>query len=482
MQRSKRKNQWGLFIIYGYMVLPIVIFMFGWLRWYYALLFGGFILAAYVRSVVSDIVNVVDVFSKKDRKLWLAVSGISILWVLLAGIGGYCFQNYDHLYRNAIFHTLVDYDWPVISQDGSRAFIYYIGFWLPAACIGKLFNLEAGYLFQVVWAVSGILIVYGLICVYRRKANMLPLVFMIFFSGLDYVGTWLTNTGGGYLNLSTAAHLEWWAGVQFSSTTTQLFWVFNQALPAWLGVMFILVQKKCSNMFFILSLIMLTSTFPFVGLIPIVLVLCFEKVRKGESSWKELATFQNIVGIVVIGGVSFLYLVGNLSGEKIGQTDEVVTLRQLIPIVLRDAVFFYLEAGIYLQFVCLYRKKDMLLKVLAVILVICPFIKVGNGGDFCMRVSIPALFILMVFGIETLERLYKEQRKRLLILYCVILLIGAITPFNEIHRTIQETILKAGHVQNQRSEIALETELLQYENFSGVLDGNIFFQYFTKDR
>ena len=93
-----------------------------------------------------------------------------------------------------------------------------------------------------------------------------------------------------------------------------------------------------------------------------------------------------------------------------------------------------------------------------------------------------ALFILMVFGIETLERLYKEQRKRLLILYCVILLIGAITPFNEIHRTIQETILKAGHVQNQRSEIALETELLQYENFSGVLDGNIFFQYFTKDR
>ena len=179
MQRSKRKNQWGLFIIYGYMVLPIVIFMFGWLRWYYALLFGGFILAAYVRSVVSDIVNVVDVFSKKDRKLWLAVSGISILWVLLAGIGGYCFQNRDYGIRNAIFRALVQYDWPVISAEGSRGLIYYIGFWLPAAFIGKIFGMAAGNAMQVLWAAAGIFIVYYLICVYRSKMNLLPVIFMI---------------------------------------------------------------------------------------------------------------------------------------------------------------------------------------------------------------------------------------------------------------------------------------------------------------
>lgn len=39
-----------------------------------------------------------------------------------------------------------------------RGLIYYIGYWLPAAVVGKVFGLTAGYYFQYVWAIIGIFI------------------------------------------------------------------------------------------------------------------------------------------------------------------------------------------------------------------------------------------------------------------------------------------------------------------------------------
>lgn len=483
MLKTKKKNIWNNLIINTYLVLPTLIFILGWLKWYYALIFGGLILVAYFKSFSDASDDKFLVFEKGNTKTLLTTLILIVLWVNLSGIGGYCFQNSDHNCRNAIFHALVEYDWPVISNDG-RGLIYYIGFWLPAACVGKIFGLEAGYFSQVIWAVLGVFIVYYLICMYRKKVDILPLIFMIFFSGLDYVGTWLLGKDG--LDLSTAAHIEWWAGLQFSSTTTQLFWVFNQALPAWIATVLILNQRNCRNMLFILSLIMLSSTFPFVGLIPIVIYLYVMRIKLDKNNWKEILTFQNIVGVVVIGGCVFLYLLGNSSSEA-GKASEVavinntMTLIQLVPLILRHTLFSYLEFGIYLHFICLYRKNDSLIYVIIAILLLCPFIKVGTGGDFCMRASIPALFILMIICIQIFDKICADKKKYLIITYCIILLIGAITPFNEIHRSIQETIRRTDNGESVRyPEVDIENDLLRGRNFSGSCDNNIFYIYFTK--
>lgn len=480
MNTSKRSL--GISIItYLYLALPVLIFMIGWLRWYWALLFGIFTACAFVRSFTE---------SMRERCLALSVpvSGrivltallLIVLWVYLSGIGGYCYQNQDHEVRNAIFRALVERDWPVATYDGSRGLIYYIGFWLPAACVGKLFGLEAGYAAQFIWAVLGILIVYYLICVYRRKVDLLPVWFLIFFSGLDYVGTWLLAEKG--VDLSQAYHLEWWAcDFQFTSTTSQLFWVFNQSLPAWVATILVMVQKNSKNMFFILSLAMLSSTIPFVGLIPIAVYLCIRWIMQDRTRWKEILTFQNIVGVVIVGGVSFFYLIGNVSGSMIARDNAVATASEPAAKLLRYLLFYSLEFGVYLYFVCRYRKKDALVMLLTAILLICPFIRVGSEHDFCMRASVPALFILMLLCMETFEKLRLDGKKYLFAAYCVILLLGAITPFNEIHRSIAKTFWAVTNGQSVRyPEIGIENSLLQADNFSGETEGNLFYRYLAK--
>lgn len=477
--RKVKNDKCVSILIYIYLALPTLIFMIGWLKWYWALLFGVIVSLACIRGFTDSMKDRCLAIKNPDIGTFIKALLLIALWVYLSGIGGWCYQNRDHEVRSAIFRALVEYDWPVVSYDGNRGLIYYIGFWLPAACVGKIFGLEAGYTAQIIWAVFGIFIVYYLICVYRRKVDLLPIAFLIFFSGLDYVGTWILGEEG--IDLRLAAHLEWWAyDMQFTSMTAQLFWVFNQAIPAWVATILIMTQKNCKNMLFILALTMLSSTIPFVGLIPIVIYLYIKRAMEDRNCWKEIFTFQNVVGVLIIGGCIFLYLIGNISGGMIARDNAGLVVMEPAAGWLRYLLFFFLEFGIYLCFICKYRKRDSLVYLLTIILIICPFIGVGDNHDFCMRASVPALFIIMLMCMETLERIRQDEKKYLLAGYCVVLLLGAITAFNEIHRSVSETFWRVTCGESVRyPEISIEYELLQYGNFSGEVRGNCFYQYFA---
>ena len=312
-----KKNSFRIveIIAYLYLLCPIIIFVIGFLKWYWAIIFTAFIcIAGYFSLKESSVKGLI--IEKKNDQIILWVLLLIIIWVVLSGIGGCSYQNSDHECRTAIFRALVEKDWPVKTIDGTRGLIYYLAFWLPSAVVGKVLGFEAGYKFQVIWAILGIFIVYYLICLYRKKIDILPIIFLIFFSGLDYLGLWIL--GGTGTNLKEAAHIEWWAmDFQYSSTTTQLFWVFNQAIPAWVATMLILNQRTCKNIFFILSTIMLSSTFPFVGLIPISIYCVLNLCIKDKTRFRDIFSVQNIIGVVVIGVITLLYLIGNVSGGMI---------------------------------------------------------------------------------------------------------------------------------------------------------------------
>ena len=115
------------------------------------------------------------------------------------------------------------------------------------------------------------------------------------------------------------------------------------------------------------------------------------------------------------------------------------------------------------------------------LLILCPFIKVGEGHDFCMRASIPALLVLMLLCIDAYEKYKKNLNKKKYILFVILLCIGAITPFNEIHRSIRETYFCASQgITVQYPEVDIETELLQFGNFSGECTNSLFFKYLAK--
>ncbi len=481
----RRRNIYRNLFVYAYLALPVLIFMTGWLKWYWALPLGVLTVCACIKGFQDSLktrclVPRAGGRGSADARTALMALLLIVLWVYLSGVGGYSYQNSDHVMHNTVFCALVECEWPVVTQDGGRALIYDIGFWLPAACVGKVFGLEAGYAAQFIWTVLGVYIVYDLICVYRRKFDLLPLTFLVMFSGLDYVGTCLLVPKEA--DLGMAYHLEHWAlHYQFSSVTAQLFWVFHQAVPAWIATVLLLVQKNSKNMLLILSLILLTSTFPFVGLIPIAALLYIRLVVKGRIRWEDIFTFQNITGAIVIGGISFLYLAGKEAGGKIGLVFDGAAAEGPVKMIGVYLLFCLLEFGVYLVFLWKYRRKDPLLWLMIGILLVCPLIRVGDQTDFCMYASIPALFVFLLFCMKAFEKIYRNGKKWLFAAYCAILLIGAITPFNEIHRTVSLTVQRFADGNSVRCAcIDIENELLEADDFSGEAEDSLFFRILAK--
>lgn len=487
-------------------------------------------------------------FKRTDFFKFAAAFIFIVIMVLLSGIGNVFWQNNDHATRNTIFDILVNYSWP--PKNNETALVYYIGFWLPSALVGKMFSLEAGYVFQIIWASLGLMILWYLLCLVHKKIVVYPLVIFMFFSGLDIFGHGIVNTffynlnkfqigqwaftEGGILTY----HLEWWARYfQYSSHTTQLFWVFNQCLPVWIATVLIILEKNNKNLVFIMGLTLLSSTLPFVGLIPIFIwcavtnkpdgILIRSFTQNAKKSFLELFTFQNVAGGGISGIISFLYLRGNIaSGATSSQaenlkeqavfspwvfifciafgilvfallrykTENKAPLLYLLPIL--PVAYFMAKLPMYkIEYYILFIIFEVLITSAAVFpvygtstlyaltvscLMVIPFFTVGKSIDFCMRASIPLLVVLCIFSSTALEKYVKEKKTALLICLCAVLMFGAVNSFHEIARTIEATyyeIITKGKVVNDSKTV---DQVFKGKNFTGKTENNIFYEILAK--
>jgi len=488
------------FLIYLYLFLPFMIFIIGWTKPIVSIPVLIVLIVCFYRMVREFPELWLPKFSRENILKTILILFVIFVWVYLSGIGGFVFQNSDHSVRNGVFQLLVLEKWPVVNFSIERfeqpiAHVYYFGFWLPPAIIGKLFGLAAGYFTQVVWASTGIFLFYYLIIAkYIQKIVLWPLLVLIFFSGLDILGIYLLGhiEGLGHIkslehikglsNTGITAHLEWWTGFglfQFSSMTTQLFWVFNQAVPAWLATLILLMQKNNRYIAIITALTMITSTLPFIGLG--ILAICvivknfmseniYEQVR---VSLRDIFTFENIIGGGMVGIISFLFLKTNNSNH-IGFNS--ISIRILIIWFL----FYIIEAGIFIIVVWKYQKNNYLLFYSAIWLAICPLLfSVGMLNDLCMRGSIPALVIILLLVIDTINKCYLAKDFKTFTLIVIILAIGSSTPIREITRTTYNTV---DRVRKSQPVACESKDPLEIDDYRGPIKDNIFFDYLAKER
>ena len=391
-----------------------------------------------------------------SEKLKLPISFIilmiaaALLFSWLAGQGGFFPQKTDHLWRNALLRDLIMEPWPVAYEvlPGSRL-VYYYNFWLVPAAVAKLFlpfgeraAVEAGYVFLLLWTSSWLFTVLLLCCIKLKVKSLFKLFLLIiiffFFSGMDCIGFWLKK------KTILAFHLEWWTYYQYSSIFTQLAWVFNQAVPAWLCVMLVYDDEKTWHHVAILSLCALYAPFPTVGLAGIVACLYLFKLI---ASWrnhevpvffKKIFCAGNIEIFISILPVMALFFLCNDSVKMAVGPAPKGTL-PMFACLLRNTVLLknYLSF-IAIEFlgivILLWRnhRRDLIFYAVALELLVLPMFYMGI--DFCMRVPIPALCFLAIFAVkflisEEMAQPYDKARKYLLIL---ILMIGAVTPIVEI--------------------------------------------------
>lgn len=422
------------------------------------------------------------------------------VWVYFSGIGNLVWQNGDHPARNAFYEILISNEWPVIKnvtyKDGNqmRGLIYYIGYWLPAAIIGKLFGITAGYVFQYIWAICGIFIGIVIVNSFLRKWSIWPVILFVMFSGLDAIG-YALNAEWDYI--MSFRHMEWWAGYpiyQFSSFTTQLYYVYNQAIYAWVLLALIMIQNRNRHIIFVWSLGVLSCTFPFVGMAPFVAYniirnakACCADIQNGKMrALKDLLTIENILG-GIIGIISALYLIGNVSVQNstvpvmqaVNAKPQAETGEAAYDLV-KWALFILLEVGVYYFYIYRYYKRNALFYISFIFLMVCPFIKIGTGGDFCMRASIPSLLILYYMVMQCIG---KDLERKKWMYVCGILLtlgIGGITVIHEIGGSINNTIIQYREQGAIINQVNTEKTMLQGGNFSGQTEGNLFFEYLAK--
>ncbi|MCR5102754.1 MAG: hypothetical protein K6B41_15505 [Butyrivibrio sp.] len=347
----KLNSQLILVLGYLYLAIPMLIFTVFWMKAVYSVLLALIILYS-LWNISKDTGRDYRredyiVMDKKAVTVMVAALIVIVLWVCMSGVGKLMFQNSDHMTRNAIFEVLVNRDWPAIGRsdedipDNVYGLVYYIGFWLVPALFGKVFGIGAGFVFQAVWAVIGISILFLLFCIFRKKIVLWPLLVFIFFGGLDIIGFFLAGHTGD--EFTWYYHLDKWMQVQsedeISSFTTQLFWVFNQALPAWILMMLLFMQKRNKYIAFIVGISLISTVLPIVGMFPYIIYVMYRNIRdikakEGKYKLSDIFSVENILGGGVPGIINLIYMLGNTWGEKFNQIIRGLNIQKIALLIV----------------------------------------------------------------------------------------------------------------------------------------------------
>ena len=479
------------FISYIYVFLPLLIFFSTWLKPFIGLpLCFAIILAIYYCFNDKD-----NTVIKLDRDKIIRIGfvlALILLIVLTSGIGGSIKQYPDHIYRNSLFKLLIDQKWPVrmTTFDGyDRSMTYYIGFWLPAALIGKYTSYQFALFFLQLWAFIGLALIFYHICFYRKKLSLSYLVVFLIFGGLDALGTLLT--GNVYEQIGN--RFEWWTAIfNYPSILTNLFWAYNQAIYGWLITMMILNEKDKRNIIFIYSSSLLSCTFPAIGLLPYVIYMFVKYGMK--DIFKHISSIQNIIGFVIL-CVTGLYVATNIAifsglenimnytaqptADNIVIQSTAFTSYRFTSHLYAYLWFILLEFGIYFMILYEDKHKDRLYWLTLIVLLIVPLIQIGNFIDFCLRASIPGLLALYLMLIEKIDHDIEKKNYKTLSVIVILLMIASINTYDTLKGVMiptAEELFSGTYPQMERVD---PNYMGNFDNFFGHSD-SFFERYFLR--
>ncbi len=459
-----------------YLALPALLFAWGWLQWPYALI-TTLLLAVFIAYILRDLAQATQAFlnsKNQDRPqkylLWIGLSFLMIsLWLLFSGTGGFGFQNADFLASNSLLKELILQDWPLTFtiNEAEIPYVYYVGYYLPAAAVGKYFGWNGANYFQFVWTLLGVSLSFvwfirlTRIEMRDKPSRVLGLsALFILVGGLDIIGAYFLK--GDIFKVDK--HLEVWAiFFQYSSNTALIYWVPQHTLATWLITGMVIDSlydpQDLKHIGMTLSTSILWSPFGVAGLLPYLVILPFlYRSSRYRGYLLNRPTVILNLSSLWIGSIHLLYLASNQFKFPMGLIWENVQDRsRLFKYLL---AFWSLEyaflAFLILSFIALsifttYQAtqegsktlrqawKNLLkrqfnieapqfyLFILSlVILTILPLFRVGVNNDLVMRGSVPALFIFWTFVAKVLLDVKPLVKRKWLLPYSLALILVVI--------------------------------------------------------
>ncbi len=386
---------------YFYIAIPALIFILGWIKWTIAIPAALALCYCFFLAITAEKSRPAEEVSFEVTKKTLYVSiGFVVVWLFMSGIAGFTYQNEDHQYRNAIFSDLTTRSWPTVYSIGGNGAVaalnnketilaYYIGYWLPSAAIGKVLGIGAGKFFLYLWSLAGVLFILYFTFKYLRRFSF-PLLLIVLFFGHAYIIGSLK-----YYSISDLIKFDyrlWSARLAIAdSIHSGVYWVYNQYIIPVLVFTLILNKIAPKNLVFIYVFVFFQGPFAFLGIAPFIL---FDMIKQYRSDNKGIVEFitryisiQNIFGAVVMLPMFYLYLSGNTAAQH----STILHVKPQTALLFLATTFGLISVLIFPKY-----KREPIYYFTIALLTIIPFIQVGHGSDFGNRVSVPAMFMLML--------------------------------------------------------------------------------------
>ncbi len=425
----------------AYLALPVVLFLATWfLPWYGLPLAACLVLGCWLAFRALPEQSRLSWRPGPTALQWLVVIVVVGLWAMLGGAGHLFYANFfDWHVRDAVLVDLSRSVGPLAVHTLPDNVIWLLrcplGYFLVPALIGRLAGPNVAQYALLAWTFLGtLLFVAHLVLRWHRWRDLLVILFLVpLFSGMDWLGGWLL---GHPQPLFSTVHLQWWTFLyQYSSNSTQLFWVPNHALAGWLFAAWLHGNwqnpRALRAIPFWIAVVPLWSPLTAIGTLPLLVLFALRHLGYRED---VLATLKLALLFVIPAIPCALYL-----GMSAGTAEGAEPGSQL-PLLLHIRIYL---AFVLMQFGLLWLsllkfRKDSLVLVAGIILLLLPFFHFGPNNDLVMRSSIPALMVLCIVTIECLIKLdWQNKAQRSPAAYLLILLtLGAVTPAHEIARAI----------------------------------------------
>lgn len=507
-----------LILTLAYIYIPVAVFLMGFTAfwvWFLTLMAVGFfgykMYKDYADNMGDDVVISWPSFA-------VVISAIAIVCIVI-GYGGIFPQSGDWYKHNAVLHDLINKSWPVYYTEAEDSMLtYYLGQYLVPALVGKFFMLitkaNSAVSFDVteavmaLWGFAGIILVY-LNLVRITAADTVKKQFglasvLMFFSGALPLVQLICNDIFGENMYSLGSH-HWLLAnglmIQYRSNLVMLRWVYPQVIVIWLIVALFMENSRRFEHYVILLLpLLLFGTFSVVivfssAVILAVYELIINKERIGVL--KKILSLSNISVALTLGIVLSTYFLGYVQVKKPEYMNFhmiELNMSKIVTICIFDLFMF----GIYS--ICVYKeqKKNVLFYIVNAMLTVIPFFTMGIFNDWVMGTSIPGLFIIMVFVLQTLNskaystdaivlKDYNNHIFRCAILVLV-MLIGSWYPLMEIKENIMayeagdNTWDGYGSLESYSDRSSSESEDMLYNYYTYDLDGKFFYEYLAANK
>lgn len=496
-------GKWLIITTITYLYLPIFLFLFTWVRWYYAVAATALLLPAVIRMVR-------DYTNEKQQELTVgagtccAVVVLVLLFAYYMGYTGGAPQSADWNKHNAILHDLTTRKWPVYYETREHSMLtYYIAQYLVPALFGKLCaSFSVTQWMQYLWNSIGILLV--LLHLFRAvraqgwKKQLGTLAVFFFFGGMLPIAQQILSI---LFRISIGAQYDYFHFLnvngyflQYRSNLVSMRWVFPQCIVPWIIMLLLSEQReKIEHYAALLIPVMLFGALPMAGMLVFAAVYVAKRLIETKGDGKvvrRLFSPWNMMTLCSLGAVLALYFGGNIFSDK----PKEIGLQFVhyggknIWIYLFFCLFLY---GVYALCIFQENRHDVMFWTATASLTAIPLFRMGSWNDFCMGVSIPAMFFLMTallrFLWEQTEDVRTGMKKGVLV---VCLFIGALYPVGELYQIIADDRIGVRqamdmdysmqpYADRSRNDIGYD---MQYNYYTYDIEDDIFVQYLARKK